>query len=405
MSHDDREALEQFLIGNHDLARLENVLGEFNLFEALGTVRQELRHSDFLSFLMDPQQTHGLGEDFLTTLLQKVVQSAEVEALPVSAVELYLWDMTGTTVQREWRNIDILLLNEERRLAVAIENKVGSGEHSDQLARYTRLIKERFQGWNVLGIFLSPEGEAASRKEWVPVCYGTVGGVVREILERRSSAIGEEVRIALRHYLQLLERHVVTESEIAELCRQIYRKHRRALDLIFEHRPDATAAVSEYLEGMLAETPAVLPDQSSKSYVRFTLPDWEVPALKQGQGWTKTGRMLLFEFVVDYRGLFLHLVIGPGPAEVRKALFDCAMRSKVLNPSSKQLHKNWNDIWPNQKILKADALEELPQDELEARIQGFWERFTAHDLPRLREEMRPAIDSLAGLEAGATQHG
>jgi len=48
-----REALEDFLIENPDLERLEIMLGEFNLFEALGVVRQELRHSDFLGFLLD----------------------------------------------------------------------------------------------------------------------------------------------------------------------------------------------------------------------------------------------------------------------------------------------------------------------------------------------------------------
>ncbi len=45
----DLMALESFLIGNRDLERLEALLDRFNILEALGVVRQELRHSDFLA--------------------------------------------------------------------------------------------------------------------------------------------------------------------------------------------------------------------------------------------------------------------------------------------------------------------------------------------------------------------
>lgn len=46
----DLKALESFLVGNQDLERLEALLDRFNILEALGVVRQELRYSDFLMF-------------------------------------------------------------------------------------------------------------------------------------------------------------------------------------------------------------------------------------------------------------------------------------------------------------------------------------------------------------------
>ena len=39
----DLRALEDFLVGNQDLERLEALLDRFNILEALGVVRQELR--------------------------------------------------------------------------------------------------------------------------------------------------------------------------------------------------------------------------------------------------------------------------------------------------------------------------------------------------------------------------
>ena len=56
-----RISLEQFVYDNPKLERLEATLDDFNPFEALGWTRQELRHSAFLRWILDPTETHGLG--------------------------------------------------------------------------------------------------------------------------------------------------------------------------------------------------------------------------------------------------------------------------------------------------------------------------------------------------------
>jgi hypothetical protein len=66
--------LEEFVAGNVDLQRLENALRKFNLFDSLKLVWQEVKHSDFLAYLLDPQQNHGLGDIFLKSLLQSVLK-------------------------------------------------------------------------------------------------------------------------------------------------------------------------------------------------------------------------------------------------------------------------------------------------------------------------------------------
>ena len=68
------QALQAFAdtVQNPDLLRLESLLKRFNLFEAMGVIRQELRHSDLLACLLDSSQSHGLGTIFLTELLQAV---------------------------------------------------------------------------------------------------------------------------------------------------------------------------------------------------------------------------------------------------------------------------------------------------------------------------------------------
>ena len=60
---------ENLLIGNPDLLKLQDFVSRFNIFEALGVVRQELRHSSFLSFILNPSERHGLGDSFLRRVL------------------------------------------------------------------------------------------------------------------------------------------------------------------------------------------------------------------------------------------------------------------------------------------------------------------------------------------------
>lgn len=75
---EDRKALEAFVRGNYDLEHLESLLYRFNIFEATGFIRQELRHSDFLAFLLNPQGSHSLRDAFVKRLLKRVLASGGI---------------------------------------------------------------------------------------------------------------------------------------------------------------------------------------------------------------------------------------------------------------------------------------------------------------------------------------
>jgi len=72
----NRAALYSLVIDNPEFELLEASLDQFNVFEALGAVRQELRHSRFLAFLLDPEENHGLGDEFARRVLQRVLIDA-----------------------------------------------------------------------------------------------------------------------------------------------------------------------------------------------------------------------------------------------------------------------------------------------------------------------------------------
>ena len=66
-----RGALETLVVDDPDLARLESLISESNIFQALGVVRAEVRHSQLLAFLLDPTESHRLGDAFLRRFLQR----------------------------------------------------------------------------------------------------------------------------------------------------------------------------------------------------------------------------------------------------------------------------------------------------------------------------------------------
>lgn len=334
-----------------------------------------------------------MGDLFIKRLLQRTLRYGHPAPVSFSAIDLDAWNLADLVVRREWEGIDILLYDERHKFAVVIENKIDSTEHSDQLTRYYATVRETWPAWQVFGLFLTPDGDPASHESYLPISYGAVCELVEETASARGQTISRDVRILMEHYVQTLRRHIVSESEIALLCRQIYSRHQRALDLIFEHRPDLQGQVQQYLLELIASG-GMKVDNASKQWVTF-LPDaWDVPQLLGAPGWTPSGRMLLFQFWNPPQRLQLSLVIGPGPEEVRRSLFEFMLQSQPpFKPSRKVLSKMWNTVW-QRTILPADAYEGASLGDLEERIAHQWETFMGDDYSRLNHALQTILPSL-----------
>ena len=211
----ERRQLEAFLVDNPDLQRLEDLLSEFNLFEAIGAQRQELRHSDFLRFLLDPQENHRLEGYFIKALLKRCLAGSTAQEL--GAIDIEVADFSDAIAERERYNIDILITSERSKIAVAIENEIDSAEHSDQLNVYARALDSAFPGHRKVLIFLTPDGDPPTSELWHPVSYETVMETVRAVRKARESTVEDAVLTTMRHYEVMLGRHIVSESETAKL--------------------------------------------------------------------------------------------------------------------------------------------------------------------------------------------
>lgn len=383
MSDPALKALQDFVVDNADLEALEGLLGKFNIFEAIGAVRQELRHSDCLAYLLDPHQNHGLGDAFIKKLLQKALLLTPDIAVPITPIDLDTWDLEETDVLREWRNIDILLRDPRHELVVAIENKVDALEHSDQLQHYRQTLTQHFPGWKTLGLYLTPDRAIPSDDFFIPIDYGLVASLIDKLAEARASTLGQDARTLMVHYTETLRRHIVGESDVAKLCQQIYRKHKQAIDLIIEHRPDLQATIREHLECIIGRTEAFVLDDSTKTAIRFAPKQWDDLNLKVGEGWTSTGRILLFEFQNRTDSLKLKLYIGPGNREVREALFQMAQNNRqIFRAAARQLNEKWNEMF-SRDFVSSKSYAQGTEEDFKAEIEERWNQFLKSDFPQI----------------------
>ena len=251
----DIESLEQ------ELEALRSDGDALNVFEVLGITNTEIRHSNMIAWLMRPNGSHGLGDYVLTALIEHAGGIAPE-------------NMDDFRIMRESDNIDILAASAKNHLTLAIENKVWSGEHDDQLARYRETVERRYPDHEHLYLFLSPlgtppEGED-DREVWVPIDYRVLLGIVEGAMG--GCEISDKARMLIGDYVDSVRRHIVGDESLQERCVEIYLKHKRAIDLIMKNLPDTTKTVHQYVLDWAHRLPGVeVVDSCSrgKQYVRF----------------------------------------------------------------------------------------------------------------------------------------
>ena len=117
----------------------------FNVFSVLHKETDEVNlHTRFLHALLDYQNPGDDTRENLKDFLQHI---------DVQGFELY-----GVEVKREWKNIDILLTNANKK-TLAIENKINAEDQDKQLWRYYNMLKKRnYLDKNIHLLYLTLDG-------------------------------------------------------------------------------------------------------------------------------------------------------------------------------------------------------------------------------------------------------
>ncbi len=267
---DDATCLKEFLLDIECLDPLSEWTSKFNLFDVLKISRVEIRHSNMLAWLLNPNENHGFGDAILRGFIQFVVTSFSSDA---DIFDTLLMDCHDFTVQREWHSIDILVSSSKEKFVICIENKIDSGEHDNQLNRYRKQVEDTYPNYQKMFIYLSPEGgEASDPDNWCAMGYQDVLSIVENA--QRKTKLLPEAQLLVDNYTATIRRDIVGDEKLAQICAEIYAKHQRALDLIFENKPDRAAILAEVFRAWCIEKQGkgeliFCPDKSVKSFTRF----------------------------------------------------------------------------------------------------------------------------------------
>ncbi len=135
-------------------------------------------------------------------------------------------------------------------------------------------------------MYLTPGGEEPSHKDYLPLGYSTVCEVLDDLVESQASAPTADLQILVTYYTQMLRRHIVGDSEIAKLCRQIYHEHKKALNLIYKHRPNPKVESQRLLAELISDAKGIIYKGKHKNdYLVFRPQNWDdALALNAGKG-------------------------------------------------------------------------------------------------------------------------
>lgn len=235
---------ENLFINNSELGRIEAYLKRFNPIKTMGMQHMEIRHSSILGWLLDPQESHGMGDQFLKAFLSAALRDGSGGHPTLRALEISQADMLDAEVRREWRSVDLLVISRSNGWVFIIENKFHSKQHGNQLTAYHNTVANVFGddlnsgvSLDIHGVFLTLHEEKPHDARYATLQYVEVLSLLKQLVQDQSRPLSEEVKVFIKHYVEIIEEATGmddVQNEMVKLARQLYRDHKKVLDFVVE---------------------------------------------------------------------------------------------------------------------------------------------------------------------------
>ena len=353
------------LVNDIEFDQLELLNNDVTFFEIIGASKTEIRHSNFLAWILNPSASHGLGESFLKRFVREIV--ADSRAVGISEIEVEQLDFNDVRILREWKNIDILI--EFNKLVFAIENKILSKEHSKQLSRYYKIIKSDFPNKRQVFGYLTPSGDESVEEtdKYVPISYFHVVDILERIIKVKGDFMGARVKVYIQDYIKTLKKQVMETDESIDLARNIYKNHKDLLDFIFEHKPDFKEPVIQLFKKAIQNEGWEI-GSPNKWYIRFSTKELnaKMPLYETNQGWSGK-EAFQFEFIFwSEKYVAFQAVASPGKySHNLKEIF--LKMEGTKQPSGKK----WFTFFMHKMPVNFSKLPEMDEAELSKKVNTF----------------------------------
>ena len=368
------------LLKDEDFDKLDLGFKNPNIFQILRITNNEIRHSNFLSWLLDPSQSHKLGDIFLKRFLREVFSSDKFG--DIDQVDVEGMDLSKVEIEREWKNIDILIILE--KVVVCIENKVLSKEHSNQLKRYKEIIENQFPDHHQTFVYLTPDGDDSEEESdtYEPISYEFIVDSLDRIISVYGESLNEQVKNYIKDYITIIKRELMGTDKLTELSKKIYQNHKELFDFIGEHKPDLIDEVGDILKNQI-KSKGYLIGSSSKKRVRFTTEKiLELTYINKKEKWWKNGESFLFEFILyeEKNKMIFKVVISPSDKD-----YDANRLKEILleiDDFAEPRGKKWLVTHRKNYIYDYGSISDKTSEEL------------AEDMNRILDKVIPVIEQV-----------
>jgi hypothetical protein len=361
------------LLNDLDFDKIELELKTPNIFQILNISRSEIRHSNFLSWLLDPNGTHGLGKLFLTKFLRELATS-EI-ATDLDEFEIEEINFNNVELRREWRNIDLLLIFDT--LVICIENKVDSNDHSNQLSKYRTIIEETFKKHKKVFVYLTPIGEQPTaikeRQYYAPYSYENIIDQADRVLQIHGNSLNSGVYQYISDYLTTLKRELMKNDTLNELAVKIYKNHRELFDFVFENKSDIATELYPIFVNKIQKSGWIL-GSKNKGYARFLTKTLDPLIPRKGQGWPlKESFLFEIDFLWYKKKAVFKTIISPSDSQIQD-IFCKAMENipGYKKPSGKKWLVHFQHSWK----FETEDMTEVDETEIYKILDAEWTTIT-----------------------------
>ncbi len=313
MTKVEEQALKEFMLDIDCIEQLNKWSDNFNLFDVLGIVNVEIRHSNILAWLFNPNENHGLGDSFIKSFITKVVSNSVNNKY--DTLKILLQDFYSYQVFRELNHIDIILQSIEEKTVVIIENKIWSKESPKQLKNYYKKVKTEYDDdYKILYVFLTPNGiESSDPDIWTKFSYKEIVKSLEESIKGKK--LRDEVLLLIKNYIDIVRGKIMKEKDedLVLICNEIYNKHRAALRLIYENINIDNSSDNEIIMNTLKEMAdkgkIIIKDEKKRQFFTKTMDEF-LPSLKEKESSWGTNWVYYYWFEKCGDKLVIHFEIG-----------------------------------------------------------------------------------------------
>ncbi|MAO15906.1 MAG: hypothetical protein CMH44_03370 [Muricauda sp.] len=260
-----------------ELHKIKSHLSAFNIFNVLGIQYREIRHSNFVGWLLDPTGSHGFKSNVLEELLKHLKSKGLISN---SELNDYLTpDLANTKVVRESEsNIDLFLINEDLSYAITIENKIHSDYSEHQLGDYYEHVERHFPHIKKrIYLTLTPlesirhkDEKFTHGKKYTNITYKEI---IKFLRKCQGLTKNEDVKVSVNQYISMVEKNLTKTSEEIVIARKIYKKYGNVINFIINNQADFSVYQDTMLDVINSlEDGFIISHESAHKNVIYLLP-------------------------------------------------------------------------------------------------------------------------------------